>query len=129
MNQVPAVVDRLAKMQGGDVGIPIVAIAELACGARRSQRVDENLKRLAALRRAFATIPLSDAQANLKQLIDQLAPGEEIVITRDDKPLARLIPEGAPKIQPRVPGSAKGMIAYMADDFDAPLEDFKEYMQ
>jgi hypothetical protein len=25
-------------------------------------------------------------------------------------------------------GSGKGMIAYMADDFDAPLEDFKDYM-
>ena len=25
-------------------------------------------------------------------------------------------------------GSMKGLIKYMADDFDAPLEDFKEYM-
>src|SRR5207245_3273118 len=61
MNQVPAVVDRLARMQGGDVGIPIVAIAELVYGARRSRRVDDNLTRLAALRRAFATIPVSEA--------------------------------------------------------------------
>ncbi len=26
-------------------------------------------------------------------------------------------------------GSAKGVILYMADDFDAPLEDFREYME
>jgi hypothetical protein len=32
-------------------------------------------------------------------------------------------------MQPRAPGSAKDMIAHMADDFDAPLEDFKEYME
>lgn len=25
-------------------------------------------------------------------------------------------------------GGGKGLIAYMADDFDAPLEDFKDYM-
>src|SRR5260221_7649711 len=43
MNQVPAVVERLATMRGGDVGIPIVAIAELTYGARRSRRVEENL--------------------------------------------------------------------------------------
>ena len=48
-------------MRGGDVGIPIVAIAELTYGARRSRRVEENLKRLAALRQTFATIPVSDA--------------------------------------------------------------------
>ncbi|NCC32645.1 MAG: DUF2281 domain-containing protein [Chloroflexia bacterium] len=29
--------------------------------------------------------------------------------------------------QPRRPGSAKGMI-HLANDFDAPLEDFREYM-
>jgi hypothetical protein len=29
----------------------------------------------------------------------------------------------------RVPGKGKGHILYMADDFDAPLEDFKEYME
>jgi hypothetical protein len=32
-----------------------------------------------------------------------------------------------PRPQPRF-GSAKNAIIYMADDFDAPLEDFKEYM-
>ncbi len=26
-------------------------------------------------------------------------------------------------------GSAKGLIIYMADDFDVPLEDFREYME
>jgi hypothetical protein len=34
---------------------------------------------------------------------------------------------GEKKPQP-VFGSGKGLITYMADDFDAPLEDFKEYM-
>ena len=75
------------------------------------------------------TVTLNDAQAHLADLIANAVPGEEIVITQDDKPVARLIAEEAPKMQPRVPGSAKGMIAYMAEDFDAPLEDFQYYMQ
>src|SRR5262245_24608011 len=65
MNQVPAVAAHLAKMQSADVGIPIVAIAELTYGARRSRRVDENMRRLAALRAAFTTIPVSDAVVEL----------------------------------------------------------------
>jgi tRNA(fMet)-specific endonuclease VapC len=63
MNQAPEVVERLASMAVDEVGIPIVAIAELAYGAHRSRRVTENLGRLAALRRAFAAMPVSDAVA------------------------------------------------------------------
>ena len=61
MNGVPTVVDRLAAMRGGDVGIPIVAIAELAYGARRSRRAAQNLERIASLRRIIATLPLTEA--------------------------------------------------------------------
>jgi len=64
MNQVAAVVERLAKMPADDVGIPMVAIAELAYGARRSRRVDANLGRLAALRSEFAAMPVNDAIAD-----------------------------------------------------------------
>ena len=51
--------------------------------------------------------------------------GEEIVISRDNKPLLKLVPVGA-SIR-RMPGSAKGEILYVADDFDAPLSDFADY--
>lgn len=62
MNQVAAVVERLAKMPAEDVAIPMAAIAELAYGARRSRRADQN--RLAALREQFAAMPVSDAIAD-----------------------------------------------------------------
>jgi antitoxin (DNA-binding transcriptional repressor) of toxin-antitoxin stability system len=75
------------------------------------------------------TVTLTEAKAHLEELIANLIPGDELVITQDEKPIARLVPEQALPLQPRVPGSAKDMIAYMADDFDAPLEDFKEYME
>jgi antitoxin (DNA-binding transcriptional repressor) of toxin-antitoxin stability system len=70
-------------------------------------------------------ITVEEAQANLKNLIHQLAPGEEVVITEDQRPIARLVGE-----RPRQakgarlgPGLCKGAILYMAPDFDAPLED------
>ena len=34
----------------------------------------------------------------------------------------------APENEPRQFGTLKGLVTYIADDFDAPLDDFKEYM-
>jgi prevent-host-death family protein len=76
------------------------------------------------------TVTIEDAQAHLTQLVDQLRPGEEIIITRDEKPIARLVgAESPPERLARKLGSLKGTVLYMAPDFDAPLEDFKEYME
>jgi len=81
------------------------------------------------------TIPLEQAQQQLAQLIERLAAGEELVITLGGKPVARLVPEaktnGAPKAPAkadRVLGSARGRI-HISDDFDAPLDEFREYME
>lgn len=75
------------------------------------------------------SVTLEEAQTQLAQLIDRLRPGEEILITRDQKPVARLIgAEATPERPPRQLGTLKGTVLYMAPDFDAPLEDFKEYM-
>ncbi len=75
------------------------------------------------------TITVEEAQAQLPKLIEQLHPGEEIIITRDQKPVARLFGEPKPERPPRRLGTMKGTVLYMAPDFDAPLEDFKEYME
>ena len=50
--------------------------------------------------------------------------GVEVVITEQDTPVARFVPATEPR-RPRRPGSAEGLIT-LADDFDAPLEDFSE---
>jgi antitoxin (DNA-binding transcriptional repressor) of toxin-antitoxin stability system len=50
-----------------------------------------------------------------------------VVITRDRVPVAELVPVADRKPKPTF-GSAKGMMR-MSDDFDAPLEDFQEYME
>ena len=75
------------------------------------------------------TIALNEAQANLKQLIDKLGPGEEIVITENQQPVARLVGERPARPPRPAPGLGKGSILYMAPDFDEPLEEFKEYME
>ena len=61
------------------------------------------------------------AKTHLSRLIDQANAGEEIVITRHGRPVARLVPAGArPK---RKLGLLEGKGYWMADDFDAPLPD------
>jgi antitoxin (DNA-binding transcriptional repressor) of toxin-antitoxin stability system len=72
-------------------------------------------------------VNVDEATTQLPDLIDAAVRGEVVLITTDDQHTVRLVPVKQPK-QPRRPGSAKGMI-HMADDFDAPLDDFREYME
>jgi antitoxin (DNA-binding transcriptional repressor) of toxin-antitoxin stability system len=75
------------------------------------------------------TIALETLTATLPELLDMMLPGDEIILTRNHQPVARLVPEAAkPTLTRREPGSCKGMVKFMAPDFDAPLDDFKEYM-
>ena len=77
----------------------------------------------------MSSVTLEEAQARLVELIEHLAPGEEVVITRNDQPVAKLIAAWEQQHLPRRPGTLRGTVLYMAPDFDAPLEDFKEYME
>jgi antitoxin (DNA-binding transcriptional repressor) of toxin-antitoxin stability system len=77
------------------------------------------------------TMSVDQVQANLAEIIGNLDAGEELIITKDKQPVARLVGESAkaaPASRPG-PGLCKGMITFMAPDFDAPLDDMKEYMQ
>ena len=75
------------------------------------------------------TITLDEAQANLKELVSKLVLGEEVVITENEQPVAKLIGErSSPKKRPE-PGLGKGSILYMAPDFDEPMEEFLEYTE
>jgi antitoxin (DNA-binding transcriptional repressor) of toxin-antitoxin stability system len=75
----------------------------------------------------MSTITLEQAQAQLPTLIANLKPGEEVLITQGQRPVARLVGEAAEPRTPRVPGSAVGLLTIVEDD-DEHLEDFKEYM-
>lgn len=77
------------------------------------------------------TISIEEAQATLSDLVHGLAPGDEVVITENDLPVARLAP-AVPQdtVRPAIrPGTLRGTVQYPAPDFDAPLGDFREYME
>ncbi|MBV8609682.1 MAG: DUF2281 domain-containing protein [Singulisphaera sp.] len=74
------------------------------------------------------TVTIQEAQSKLTELIHRLSPGEEVVITENDQPVARLVAT-IPSRPIRKLGTLKGTVLYMAPDFDAPLEEFKEYME
>lgn len=76
------------------------------------------------------TISLQEAQNHLAEIIEKLAPGEEVLITRDDKPLAalRATPPPTPRKQRQL-GTLRGSVLYMAPDFDAIPDGFEEYVE
>ena len=71
---------------------------------------------------------IEEAQANLKELIHQMTPGEELIITENQQTVAKLVSEPAskPRLRPG-PGLGKGMITIISED-DDHLQDFAEYM-
>ena len=71
-------------------------------------------------------IDLNEARQQLPELLDAAIRGEEIIITEDGRPLVKMLNATASKPRPQF-GSARGLIT-IPDDFDEPLEDFKEYM-
>jgi prevent-host-death family protein len=73
------------------------------------------------------TVTIKEAEATLAELIRQLKPGEEVVITENNQPVAKLVGEAASARRPRQRGSAKAKLIVHAED-DEHLEDFKEYM-
>ena len=75
----------------------------------------------------FTSITIEEAQASLKDLIHKLNPGQELIITENEQPIAKLISEPQKSRQRPGPGLCKGMITIIADDEDH-LKDFEEYM-
>lgn len=47
----------------------------------------------------MTTVSAFDAKTRFGELLDRVAKGEEVVITRHDKPIARIVPEGAPRLE------------------------------
>lgn len=76
---------------------------------------------------SMTTVNLQEASMRLPDLIAAALRGEDVVIAEDSQSAVKLVP--VPKSrQRRRPGNAKGQIQ-MAEDFDAPVEDFREHMQ
>ena len=76
----------------------------------------------------MVAMPIHEVQARLRELIHGLAPGEQVIITEHDLPIAQLALT-PPSSSGRKLGSMRGNVTYMAPDCDAPLDDFAESMQ
>jgi prevent-host-death family protein len=76
------------------------------------------------------TLTIEEARNKLGELIHRLTPGDEVVITENDQPVARLVPAAPlrePRKDPRL-GTLRGTVLSM-EYFDDPLEDFQEYIE
>ena len=71
-------------------------------------------------------IAVEEVEPQFLTLIKEAIAGEEVIITQGNKPVVKLVCLKESLPVPKF-GSAKGLIV-MSDDFDEPLEDFKEYM-
>lgn len=68
-------------------------------------------------------VNLYEAKTQLSTLVEKAAKGEEIIIAKAGKPMAKLVPADSLGRQPRKPGGNFLGITYIADDFDAPLSE------
>ncbi len=76
----------------------------------------------------MSTITIEEARANLDELIHSLMPGEEVVITENDQPVAKLVATQASARKIPKLGTQRGSVLSM-EHFDDPLDDFKEYTE
>jgi prevent-host-death family protein len=67
------------------------------------------------------TIDINEAQKHLTELVASVKTGEEIILTKDNAPIARLTPLANAAMQ-RIPDLNAGSI-WTSPDFDAPLPD------
>ena len=86
------------------------------------------VKDLVYIKRNITEVPkmtiqvnIYEAKSKLSKLINQVIAGEEVIVAKSGKPVAKIVPFEKPT-QNRKPGSAKGKLI-ISDDFDAPLPD------
>ena len=73
------------------------------------------------------TLAIEDLKVTLPELVDSLAPGDEVILTRGRKLVAKLVREASRQRRVREPGNCHGMIDLLVED-DEHLEGFAESM-
>jgi len=66
------------------------------------------------------TVNIHEAKTHLSRLLERVAAGEEVIIAKAGKPMARLAPLEKPAQKKRAPGALKGKI-WMSENFDEPM--------
>jgi prevent-host-death family protein len=70
----------------------------------------------------MAVFNIHEAKTHFSKLLERVMKGEEVVIAKAGKPVARILPVTT-NVSTRQPGNDKGKVIIMPD-FDAPLEEF-----
>lgn len=70
----------------------------------------------------MAEVNIHEAKTHLSRLLARVVAGEEIVISKAGKPMAKIVPFQESE-KPRVLGQDEGSDFFIAADFDAPLPD------
>jgi prevent-host-death family protein len=65
---------------------------------------------------------VAEAKARFSEVVQMAMLGGSVIVTKENRPVVRIV---AIKPAKRMPGTGKGI--RMAEDFDAPLDDFAEY--
>lgn len=75
-------------------------------------------------------VSVEEAGAKLPQILEDVKRGIEVIIKQNNIAIAKLSPPAAPENEQERPipklGTAEGHV-WIADDFDAPLDDFADY--
>jgi prevent-host-death family protein len=71
-------------------------------------------------------VNIYEAKTRLSQLVDQAAAGEEVIIARNGRPVAQLVPLQRKPVE-REPGGWEGKV-WIADDFDEPDQEMIDAM-
>ena len=69
------------------------------------------------------TVNIHEAKTQLSRLLAAVERGEEVIIARAGNPIASLVPYTPPRRKIAPPGGMEGQGFWMAEDFDAPLDD------
>jgi prevent-host-death family protein len=73
----------------------------------------------------MAQVGMHEAKTKLSQLVERAEGGEEIVIARNGRPVARLVPVAGQNMLASVHGALRGRVEF-ADDFDELPDDIAE---
>jgi prevent-host-death family protein len=74
-------------------------------------------------RSAPRTVNVHEAKTQLSKLLESVEAGDDVVIARAGRPVARLVRYEPPRRHIGAPGRMAGEAFWIADDFDAPLDD------
>jgi prevent-host-death family protein len=73
------------------------------------------------------SIDVAEATMRFAELLRRVQAGEEVVLTHENEPVARIVPAAVSGRKPRF-GAGRGLLT-VGDDFDEPLDDFAPYTQ